>query len=95
MLIYLFKDSSYYYEQECRILYEFTECQNNMRHTDGEYPLLFVQTDFPVQLKEIILGPKFESLSRKIPYIQEQIEEMCQRTGLRMPEITISDIDYR
>lgn len=95
MLIYLFKDNSYYYEQECRILYEFTECQNSIRHTDGEYPLLFVQTDFPVQLKEIILGPKFENLSKKIPYIQEQIEEMCQRTGMRMPEITISDIDYR
>lgn len=95
MLVYLFKDNSYYYEQECRILYEFSECQNIIRHTNGEYPLLFIQTNFPVQLKEIILGPKFENLSRKIPYIQEQVEEMCRRTGIRMPEITISDIDYR
>lgn len=95
MLVYLFKDNSYYYEQECRFLYEFSEYQNIIRHTNGEYPLLFVQTDFPVQLKEIILGPKFENISRKIPYIQEQVEEMCRHTGVNMPEITISDIDYR
>lgn len=95
MLVYLFKDNSYYYEQECRILYEFSECQNIIRHTNEEYPLLFIQMDFPVQLKEIILGPKFENLSREIPYIQEQVEEMCRRTGIRMPEIMISDIDYR
>lgn len=95
ILVYLFKDNSYYYEQECRILYEFPDCQNIIRHTNVEYLLLFVQTNFSVQLLEIILGPKFENLSRKIPYIQEQVEEMCRCTGVRIPEITISDIDYR
>ena len=76
-------------------MYEYVEPQGDILHTDGKYPLLFVQPEFPIQLKEIILGPKFENISRKIPYIQEQVAEMCRCTGMKMPEITISDIEYR
>ena len=62
---------------------------------ETKYTLLFVYPDFPLQIEEIILAPKFIDRTRKIPYIQEQIEKMCDYIGGDMPIITNSNIDYR
>ncbi len=89
---YLFKDSSYSYEQELRVIYQ---TEKNILHTDGDKPWLFVQTPFPLQLDEVILGPKFPDVSTRVPYLQEQIDQMCKKTGTEKPRITLSEIDYR
>lgn len=93
---YLFKDSSYSYEQELRVIYQTKE---NILHTEPknpeDKPWLFVQTPFPLQLDEVILGPKFPDVSTRVPYLQEQIDQMCEKTDTEMPRITLSEIDYR
>ena len=43
----------------------------------------------------MILGPKVENIAEKMPYLQEQIEKMCDEVGVLMPEITVSEIQYR
>lgn len=91
-LLYLFKDSSYSYEQELRVIYQ---TKDNILHTDGDKPWLFVQTPFPLQLDEVILGPKFPDVSTRVPYLQEQLDLMCEKTGTEKPRITLSEIDYR
>lgn len=94
-IVYLFKDSDYSYEQELRIFYNYHDSSRGFWHTAGEYPLLFVQPDFPVKIKEIIVGPKFKNIAERMPYIQEQLEEMCRITGMDFPDITASNIDYK
>ena len=95
-LLYLFKDSSYSYEQELRVIYQTEE---NILHTKPkdpkDKPWLFVQTPFPLELDEVILGPKFPDVSTRVPYLQEQIYEMCDETDTTRPHITLSEIDYR
>ena len=91
-VLYLFKDSSYSYEQELRVIYQ---TKDNILHTDGDKPWLFVQTPFPLQLDEVILGPKFQDVSTRVPYLQEQLDLMCEKTGTEKPLITLSEIDYR
>ncbi len=91
-VLYLFKDSSYSYEQELRVIYQ---TKDNILHTDGDKPWLFVQTPFPLQLDEVILGPKFPDVSTRVPYLQEQLDLMCEKTGTEKPLITLSEIDYR
>lgn len=94
-IAYLFKDSSYHYEQEVRILYVFSEASDQFRYTSGEYPLLFVQSEFPVAIQEIVIGPKFPEPARRMPYIQEQIEHMCRINDTPYPKLTFSDIEYK
>lgn len=95
-VLYLFKDSSYSYEQELRVIYQTKE---NILHTEPknpeDKPWLFVQTPFPLQLDEVILGPKFPDVSTRVPYLQEQIDQMCEKNDTEMPRITLSEIDYR
>ena len=91
-VLYLFKDSSYSYEQELRVIYQ---TKDNILHTDSDKPWLFVQTPFPLQLDEVILGPKFPDVSTRVPYLQEQLDLMCEKTGTEKPRITLSEIDYR
>ena len=95
-VLYLFKDSSYSYEQELRVIYQTEE---NILHTKPkdpkDKPWLFVQTPFPLELDEVILGPKFPDVSTRVPYLQEQLDLMCEKTGTEKPRITLSEIDYR
>ena len=53
-VLYLFKDSSYSYEQELRVIYQTKE---NILHTEPknpeDKPWLFVQTAFPLQLEDV------------------------------------------
>lgn len=92
--IYLFKDSSYSYEQELRVMY-VTSRTEDIKQTSGEIPMLYVQTPFPLQIDEIILGPKYTNVNLKIPFLQKQVEEMCEINGTSMPKITLSEIEYR
>ena len=97
---HLFKDSSYSYEQEMRIVRTYDTKNDDFQHTKSNdpiinSPLLFVYSRGSVQIKEIILGPKFHEISYRIPYLQEQLEELSNITKNKMPIITKSSIRYR
>lgn len=94
-ITFLFKDADYQHEQELRILYSYGWASDDFRHTPGEFPKLYLQPDFYIWIKELILGPKVENIAEKMPYLQEQIEKMCDEVGVLMPEITVSEIQYR
>ena len=94
-ITYLFKENIYYYEQEMRILYTFSDISEEFMHTKNEYPMLYVQPDFPIHIKEIILGPKFSNAPMKMPYIKEQVAKMSYKIGADMPIISFSGIEYR
>lgn len=94
---YLFKDCSYAYEQEVRIIRSYDDVSSEFRHTnvvDGASKL-FVKLENRLPVKEIIVGPKFKNMADKIPYLQEQLALMYQGTKLQMPEVTVSSIEYR
>ncbi len=97
---HLFKESSYSYEHEMRIIKTFDMKNDAFQHTKSDdpikkSPLLYVRSDKPVHIKEIVLGPKFSEISCRVPYLQEQIEEMSNLTNNKMPIITKSSIHYR
>ncbi len=94
-ILYLFKDSSYSYEQELRIMYYFDQVSDQFAHTRQEPPKLYVYTDNPIQIKEIILGPRFSKVSEFIPFFQEQLELMAKSTGTHPPVVSVSNIDFR
>lgn len=93
-ILYLFKDSSYAYEKEVRICYQYPGVDKDFRHTPGDFGKLYVATDFPVAIKEVILGPKFKNRSEMMPYLQEQIDRLSRICKMRVPKITLSDIEY-
>ena len=94
-ILYLFKDNSYSYEQEYRIMYPFDQHNKKMRHTHGSPPKLFVLPPGPIQIKEIILGPKFENAAIVMPYLREQLEKMAEKTSTEIPKVTFSNIEFR
>lgn len=94
-ITFLFKDADYQHEQELRILYSYNGISEDFKHTKEEFPKLYVQPEFCIEIKELILGPKVEDIAGKMPYLQEQLEKMCDETGTWMPEITVSAIQYR
>ena len=59
-------------------------------HWSSDYS--YVATNFLINLKEIILGPKFLNRTDVMPYLQEQVDIMCQKLGINVPKITSSDI---
>ena len=93
--VYLFKDYTYSYEQECRIMEQYSSVSDDFQHTKSDIPMLFVYSKNPIQLSEVILGPKMKSTVDTLPYLKEQIEKLCRKTGREMPRITFSGIEYR
>lgn len=93
--VYLFKDYTYSYEQECRIMEQYSSVSDDFQHTKRDIPMLFVYSKNPIQLSEVILGPKMKNTVDSLPYLKEQIEKMCRKTGREMPRITFSGIEYR
>ncbi len=93
-IVYLFKNSDYSHEQELRILYHKHPTDTAIRHTAGDPPLLYVQTEFNVCIKEIIMGPKSQNMPRRIPYIQQRLHTMCEKTATPLPQLSISAIEY-
>ena len=94
-LNYMFKDSSYSYEQEIRLMYKFEESNDEIKKTKQNPKKLFMPSKRPIQIKEIILGPRFENVSDYYPYLQEQLEKMAKETDTKVPIVTMSSIDYR
>lgn len=94
-IMYLFKESSYHYEQEVRIYYNYHSISKDFKHTEGEYPMLFIQPEFDMHFKEIIIGPKFRNVAERMPYMQEEIEKMCMVIHAKLPKITRSNIEYK
>ncbi len=94
-ITYLFKDADYNHEQELRIVYQFHKHDEQFQHTEGDYPKLYIRPEFYPKIKEIILGPKFEGRAEKMPYLQEQLEKMCEEIGIAMPVCSMSAIEYR
>ena len=94
-IVYLFKDSSYSYEQELRIMYQYKRSNRNIRHTNQNPPKLYVVNQRPLNIKELILGPRFKDVTNTLPYLSEQIELMTDKTHTIPPKITISNIDFR
>ena len=94
-LSYLFKEASYDYEQEMGIIYSYSKISNDFKHTKGTYPFLYINPNFSLQIKEIILAPKFENVAMKILYIQEEVEKMCYHNKTKIPSISISNINFR
>lgn len=94
-IAFLFKDADYQHEQELRILYSYSGISEDFRHTKEDFPKLYLQPEFCIGMKELILGPKVEDIAGKMPYLQEQLEKMCDENGTWMPDITVSAIQYR
>lgn len=92
---YLFKDSTYSYEQEKRIMYIYDSSTNNIRYTKQNPPKLYVLHNIPINIKEVILGPKFNDVSDMMPYLGHQLELMANRYNYSAPKITISNIDFK
>lgn len=76
-------------------MYTYDEVSEVFIYTKGEFPKLYISQDFYIEMKEIILGPKVENIAEKMPYLQEQIAKMCEKTQTQMPEITVSGIEYK
>ena len=69
---YLFKVSDYSYESELRILrYADLNPYNNNIKIDNSSPIakLYLERDFPVQLKQVIFGPKFSNPEHVTPLL--------------------------
>ncbi len=92
---FLFKSADYKHEQEVRLLYVYPQIDEMFLHTDGAWPKLYVQPDFPIRIKEIIMGPKCKKTYKFMPYLQEQIAKMFERNmDFELPRITMSGIQY-
>lgn len=94
-ILYLFKDNSYSYEQELRIMYQFQQSNKQIKHTNQTPPKLFVTHDKILQIKEVILGPKFENAVTLLPYLNEQLELMAEKIDVDKPIVTLSNIEFR
>ena len=95
-VVYLFKDSSYSYEKEARVLYSYANYSKRIKNTNQSPPKLFVYTDYCVAIDELILGPKFEDVYLWSPFIKSQLEKMNKITGqMEMTKLTLSVINYR
>ena len=92
---YLFKDASYSYEKEMRIMYRLDYDSSIIRKTKHSPPLLYVLHDSFLSIDEIILGPKFLNATNTIPYMKQQIRIICEKNGAKAPAITKSNIDFQ
>lgn len=106
-ITYLFKDSSYSYEKEARIMYSHNRITPQMKLTEQEPPKLYVYPDYRVMVKELILGPRFQDIYLWLPFIRMQLEKMNEVTNKEKSEdkakntkpyatkLSLSEINYR
>jgi hypothetical protein len=69
---YLFKSADYSYESELRVLkYMPLEPDNsNIKIDDsGDFAKLYIERDNPIQIKEVIFGPKFQNPENVTPLL--------------------------
>ncbi len=97
---YLFKDSAYEHEEEVRIIinrnYSDLKKENCDIKTTTQLPIpkVYVHSAKPLQISEIILGPKILDVNDLIPYINMQLYKMSA-AGQEVADVTKSVIDYR
>lgn len=78
------------------MLYVYTQADEVFLHTDEAWPKRYVQPDFPIRIKEIIMGPKSIETYKFMPYLQEQIAKMFEKnTDFELPRITTSGIQHQ
>ena len=106
-ITYLFKDSSYSYEKEARIMYSYNRINPQMKLTEQDPPKLYVYPDYRVIVKELILGPRFQDIYLWLPFIRMQLEKMNEVTNKELSEnkakitkphttkLSLSEINYR
>lgn len=93
---FLFKSADYKHEEEVRLLYVYPQAEEVFLHTDEAWPKLYVQPDFPIHIREIIVGPKCKKTYKFMPYLQEQIAKMYEKNAdFELPRITMSGIQYQ
>lgn len=97
-IAYLFKDQSYYYEEEFRVIKSFVDYTNQEINVlkSGDNKLLYVDFGVKPFIKEVVLGPKAENIDMEIPYMQYALEKYKSESGRNAPTIIKkSNIDYR
>ena len=100
---FLFKESSYSYENEYRILYSTDKDKKTIHYTNVEQidlvkgiaPKLYVYSEFPVCIKKVLLGPKLKNVTEIIPFLQEKVDKLSDMYSMDKPEICYSSIEYR
>lgn len=94
---FLFKEESYFLEQEMRLLITRTHDQRQMiRQLHTNPPKLCVNPFFQVYVDQMILGPKVGEVDQWIPYFQYELNEMRKKDDF--PKQTVvrkSKIHYR
>lgn len=102
-IIYLFKNTDYQYEKEMRIVLrraisdierEDIDIQTTNPTEDCPIPKVFIYTKKPLEIEEVILGPKMKEVSDFIPYIAMRLLRM---NNYQEDEVHISKslIEYR
>ena len=70
---YLFKLADYSYESELRVL-RYVQLESNNRNIkiddSGEVAKLYIERDYPIQIEEVIFGPKFQNPENVTPLLQ-------------------------
>lgn len=69
---YLFKSADYSYESELRVLKYMPLEPNNFKikiDDKGAYAKLYIERDNPIQIKEVIFGPKFQNPENVTPLL--------------------------
>jgi hypothetical protein len=104
-IVFLFKYDDYSDEQESRlILFRNRNNQQDIRILPTAPPMLALNPDFQIFIKEIILGPNVRNVEKWKPYFQYQLNEMWNKhpdnfkyhfpINGKEYEIKKSEIDY-
>lgn len=102
-IIYLFKNTDYQYEREMRIvlqrsLSDFEREDIDIQITSptecNPIPKIFIYSKKPLEIEEIILGPKLTEIDNIIPYITMRLLKMSNYQDAQI-NITKSLIEYR
>lgn len=70
---FLFKSADYSYESELRVLKYMPLEPNNFKikiDDKGEYAKLYIERDNPIQISEVIFGPKFQNPENVTPLLR-------------------------
>lgn len=102
-IIYLFKNTDYQYEREMRIVLrrsladferEDIDIQTTSPTECNPIPKVFIFAKKPLEIEEIILGPKLVETDNIIPYITMRLLKMNNYQDEQI-NITKSSIEYR
>ncbi len=92
---YLFKHDSYRHENEVRLIVNRTEGNlEDVEVVPGRTPKVFIYSDKPTYVDEIIFGPKMDNPDDYVPFIHKQSGRMWKGTDNRI-KVTHSTILYR